>query len=321
MRVLVTGATGFAGRWLTLELEGAGHEVVAAPGHRELDLAEAPDLRPLITHVQPDAVAHLAGISFAPDAAKDPDLAVRVNAGGSRALFSALDAVDSPAAVLVTSSSEVYGRFDPADLPITESQPARATAPYGKSKIGLETAALEASERGRRVVITRAFNHIGPGQREVFVASALARRVLDLRAGRTHTIRVGNLDVRRDFSDVRDTVRAYRLLLEALVEGQVPRDRPIYNIATGRSVAIRELVEILCRLAGVPMAVEVDPSLVRADDALDIRGDSSALRQLTRWQPRVSLESSLADILGSAKKEGADHAVEPSETPATIPSP
>jgi len=236
-------------------------------------------------------------------------------------VFSALDAVDSPAAVLVTSSSEVYGRFDPADLPIAESQPARATAPYGKSKIGLETAALEASERGRRVVITRAFNHIGPGQRDVFVAAALARRGLDFRAGQTHAIRVGNLDVRRDFSDVRDTVRAYRLLLEALVEGQVPRDRPIYNIATGRSVPIRELVEILCRLAGVPMAVVVDQSLVRADDALDIRGDASALRQLTGWQPKVSLESSLADILGSGKKEETDPAVEPSKAPATIPSP
>jgi GDP-4-dehydro-6-deoxy-D-mannose reductase len=300
MRVLVTGATGFAGRWLRLELERAGHEVMAAPSHQELDLGEQPDLRPLITRAQPDAIAHLAAVSFAPDASRDPELALRVNEGGTRALFSALDAVHSQAAVLVTSSSEVYGRFDPTDLPLSESHAAHPSALYGQSKLAQETAAFDAAAQGRRVAITRAFNHIGPGQREVFVAPAVARRVLEFRDGKTTAIRAGNLDVRRDFSDVRDVVRAYRLILEALIDARVPANRPIYNVATGRSVPIRRLVEILCRLAGVEMAIEVDPALIRADDAPDVRGDSSALRELTGWQPEVGLERSLADVLADA---------------------
>jgi GDP-4-dehydro-6-deoxy-D-mannose reductase len=301
MRVLVTGATGFAGRWLLLELERAGHEAVAAPSHGELDLAEEPDFRPLLAAVRPDAVAHLAAVSFGPDASKDPELAIRVNEGGTRALLAALDALSSPAAVLVTSSSEVYGHFDPADLPIVESHPTQATTAYGKSKIGQELAAFESAAGGRRIAITRAFNHIGPGQREVFVAPALARRVLELCDGKTATIRAGNLDVRRDFGDVRDVVRAYRLLIEALSDGRVPAKRPVYNVATGRSVPIRSLVEILCGLAGVEMVTEVDPALVRADDPPDVRGDSSAIRELTGWQPTISLADSLADVLASIR--------------------
>jgi GDP-4-dehydro-6-deoxy-D-mannose reductase len=298
MKVLVTGATGFAGRWLQAELVGAGHEVVAAPGHRELDLAESPDLGKLFASERPDAVAHLAGVSFAPDATNDPGTAVRVNAGGTRAVFSALDAIGSSAAVLVTSSSDVYGRFEAGDLPLAESLPPRATAAYGKSKVAQENAALEASA-GRPVVITRAFNHIGPGQREVFVAPALAHRVLEFRAGRTKAVPVGNVHVRRDLTDVRDVVRAYRLLLEALVEGRIPPARPIYNVASGRSVEIRTILEILCDLAGIPVVIEVEPSLVRAGDPPDVRGDASALRALTGWAPSIPLETSLADLLAS----------------------
>ena len=137
------------------------------------------------------------------------------------------------------------------------------------------------------------------------MAPALAGRVLALRDGKTSVIRAGNLDVRRDFGDVRDVVRAYRLLLEALVEGRIPSEKPVYNVATGRSVPIRELVEILCRLAGVEMATEVDPALVRADDPPDIRGDSSALRELTGWRPAIALEASLADLLESLETSPA----------------
>jgi GDP-4-dehydro-6-deoxy-D-mannose reductase len=301
MKVLVTGASGFAGRWLKLELEQAGHVVVAAPGHQELDLADAPDLRPLFESERPEAVAHLAAVSFAPDAARDPEFAARVNVGGTRAVFTALDAAGSQAAVLVTSSSEVYGRFETGDLPISESLPLRATGAYGRSKIEQENVALEASAR-RPIVITRAFNHIGPGQRDVFVAPAIARRVIAFRAGRANAVSVGNVDVRRDLTDVRDTVRAYRLLLEALFHGRVPQERPIYNVATGRSVPIRTILEMLCDLAGVPVVMEVEPSLVRESDATDVRGDASALRTLTGWAPTIPLETSLADLLTSVER-------------------
>jgi GDP-4-dehydro-6-deoxy-D-mannose reductase len=301
MKVLVTGASGFAGRWLQAELERAGHEVVAAPGHRELDLAASPDLRSLFASEAPDAVAHLAGVSFAPDAAHDPELATRVNAGGTRAVFSALDAIGSQAPVLVTSSSDVYGTFKTSDLPLRESLASRPAAPYGESKVAQEREALEASKR-RRVVITRAFNHIGPGQRDVFVAPALAHRVLEFRAGRTKAVPVGNIHVRRDLTDVRDVVHAYRLLLEAVVEGRVPPDQPIYNVASGRSVEIRTILEILCDLAGVAVVTEVEPSLVREGDPPDVRGDAGALRALTGWAPDIPLATSLADLLRSVER-------------------
>jgi GDP-4-dehydro-6-deoxy-D-mannose reductase len=160
---------------------------------------------------------------------------------------------------------------------------------------------LEASAR-RRVVITRAFNHIGPGQRDVFVAPALARRVLEFRAGRTKAVPVGNIHVRRDLTDVRDVVHAYRLLLEAVVEGRVPPDQPIYNVASGRSVEIRTILEILCDLAGVAVVTEVEPSLVREGDPPDVRGDASALRELTGWAPTIPLETSLADLSASVER-------------------
>lgn len=301
MKVLVTGASGFAGRWLQADLERAGHVIVAAPGHRELNLADSPDLRPLFASAQPDVVAHLAGMAFAPDAANDPELAIRVNAGATRAVFDALDAVQSHAAVLVTSSADVYGHFEATDLPIAESLPSRATAAYGQSKIAQEQVAIDASAR-RPVVITRAFNHIGPGQRDVFVAPALAHRVLEFRAGRTKAVPVGNIHVRRDLTDVRDVVRAYRLLLESLAEGRVPRERPIYNVASGGSVEIRRILEILCDLAGVEVVTEVEPSLVREGDPPDVRGDASALRELTGWAPTIPLETSLADLLASLER-------------------
>ena len=283
------------------ELERAGHVIVAAPGHRELDLADSPDLRPLFASAQPDVVAHLAGMAFAPDAANDPELAIRVNAGGTHAVFSALDAVRSRAAVLVTSSADVYGRFEAGDLPLAETLPLRATAAYGKSKIEQENVALEAAAR-RPVVITRAFNHIGPGQRDVFVAPALARRVIEFRAGRTKAVPVGNIHVRRDLTDVRDVVRAYRLLLEAVVEGRVPQGRPVFNVASGGSVEIRRVLEILCDLAGVEVVTEVEPSLVREGDPPDVRGDAAALRALTGWAPKIPLATSLADLLTSVER-------------------
>jgi GDP-4-dehydro-6-deoxy-D-mannose reductase len=298
MRVLLTGATGFVGRWLSTELEQAGHDVVAAPGQDELDLGGNPDLRPVVAASQPDAVAHLAAVSFGPDATRRPLLAERVNVGGTRALFAALAAEGSDAAVLVTSSSEVYGKPEPGELPITEAHPRRAKEAYGRSKVAQEDAALEAAP-SRTVVITRAFNHIGPGQREVFVAPAMARRVLELKAGRAQSIPVGNLDVRRDIGDVRDVVRAYRLLLEVAVAGRIPIGKRIYNVATGRSIAVRTLVEELCEIAGVPAVLKIDPALVRAGEAPEIRGDASLLHALTGWAPEIPLQTSLRDLLAA----------------------
>ncbi|MCU0506601.1 MAG: GDP-mannose 4,6-dehydratase [Chloroflexi bacterium] len=304
MRVLVTGATGFVGRWLLRELEAHGHEVVPTPDMDVLDIADADAVRSLMDETAPDAIAHLAGMAFAGDARRDPAEAMRVNVGGTAVLLDAIRHRARPPVVLVTGSSEVYGRPAPGDLPLREDAPLLPVAPYGLSKLAQEAIALElAGAHDLTVVVTRSFNHIGPGQRADFVVPALAQRVLAARGGAAAAVRIGNADVRRDFTDVRDVVRAYRLLLEAGAGGALRGRRSIVNVASGRAVSIRSIAEELMRLAGCVAPLHVDPELVRADDPPEITGDASLLRALTGWSPVIPLERTLAEIV--ADLEGA----------------
>jgi GDP-4-dehydro-6-deoxy-D-mannose reductase len=298
MRVLVTGATGFVGRWLVRELRQAGHEPIGAPGRDELDITSHASVDSVVSAARPDAIVHLAGMAYGPDARRDPDRALAVNAGGTRAVLEAASRQPTPSTVIIVSSSEVYGRPEPADLPLAESAPLRADQPYGHSKIAAERVATEYAARGAvPVVIARPFNHTGPGQRLEFVVPALAARILAARDRGERSIRAGNVDVRRDFSDVRDVVRAYRLLAEGVRRGAPTSGPAIYNIASGRSVSIRVLVERLAGLSGAEMAIETDPELVRQDDPPDIRGDASRLVAETGWEPQIPLERTLRDVL------------------------
>jgi GDP-4-dehydro-6-deoxy-D-mannose reductase len=305
MRVYVTGAIGFVGGWLLRELAANGHEAVAAPGPDRLDITDRDGLiRWLSSSGRPDAVAHLAGMAFAPDAHNDPSEAFRVNVAGTIALFEALRSLDIRPGVLVSGSADVYGAPRPEDLPLTEQAPLAPLLPYAISKAAQEAVAVEAGMRyGFPVVVTRSFNHAGPGQRPVFVVAAMARRVLALQRGETTTIPTGNVDVRRDLSDVRDVVCAYRLLLEAAVDGSLGIPPTIVNVASGRVVTVRWVIGQLCSLAGVETALEVDASLVRASDPVEIAGDSSLLNKLTGWRPTIPLERTLADVLSDAARE------------------
>jgi GDP-4-dehydro-6-deoxy-D-mannose reductase len=168
------------------------------------------------------------------------------------------------------------------------------------SKIAEEAVAIEASVRyGFPVVVTRSFNHTGPGQRPVFVVPAMARRVVAMKRGETSCVRAGNVDIRRDLTDVRDVVRAYRLLLERIAGDSIAASR-VVNVASGEAVTIRSLIADLCELAGVPTRIEVDDALVRADDPPEIRGDATLLTQLTGWRPEIPLHQTLADVLTEA---------------------
>ena len=303
MRVLVTGATGFVGRWLVEELEAFGHDVIRAPSSDVLDIGDAAAVRRLMASALPDAVAHLAAVAFAPDAARHPDRAFAVNEGGTRAILEAVASTDPDTHVLVTSSSEVYGRPALEDLPIDEFQALRPDRPYGRSKLAQEeVASAIAAAHGIPLVLTRAFNHTGPGQRADFVVPALAARILDAAREGRGSIRAGNVDVRRDIGDVRDVVRAYRLLLEASARGDLPAGPSVFNIATGRAVAIRDLIEQLAALAGTTVDVETDPALVRADDPPEIRGDATRLTAATAWRPERPLSSTLADVFASVAR-------------------
>lgn len=305
MRVYVTGAIGFVGGWLQAELREHGHSVVPAPGPDQLDITDRAGLTRWLDGPEgrPDAVVHLAGMAFAPDAKTDPSEAFRVNAGGTVALFEALRVVGIKPAVLVVGSSEVYGSPRPQDLPLREDAAIDPIHPYAMSKIAEEAVAVEASVRyGFPVVVTRSFNHAGPGQRPVFVVPAMARRVVAMQRGEASCVRAGNVDVRRDLTDVRDVVRAYRLLLEwtAAQSAAGSAAATVVNVGSGEAVSIRSLIADLCELAGVPARIEVDPALVRADDPPEIRGDAALLKRLTGWRPEIPLRQTLADVLAEA---------------------
>ncbi|HSW42538.1 MAG TPA: GDP-mannose 4,6-dehydratase [Patescibacteria group bacterium] len=298
MRVLVTGATGFVGRWLARELEANGHDVVRTPASSEFDIADAPSVRAMVQVAGPDAVAHLAAISFAGDARRDPAEAFRVNVGGTAAVLDAVRRLPRRPVALIAGSSEVYGPPDPGDLPLRENAPLLPSTPYGLSKLAQEAVAIElAAMHGLGLVVTRAFNHIGPGQRADFVVPAIAARIVDVLRGNAASIRIGNADVRRDFTDVRDVVRAYRLLLEATVADTLPARQMVVNVASGRPVSIRWIAETLKRLAGCEAEVTVDPALVRQGDPPEIVGSATLLTRLTGWASAIALERTLADIL------------------------
>jgi GDP-4-dehydro-6-deoxy-D-mannose reductase len=309
VRILVTGASGFVGRWLVRELEAAGHRAVGAPPSSRLDITDPLAVETLLKAASPDAVAHLAGLSYGPDARREPDRAFAVNEGGTRAVMAAAATPSRPIPVLVVSSAEVYGNPAVVDLPLRESAPLRAEQPYGRSKLAQERVALEsAAAGGPPVVIVRPFNHTGPGQRPEFVVPALAQRIIAARRRGDRTIAAGNVDVRRDFSDVRDVVRAYRLILEGLGTGGLAANlRPrIYNIASGRAVPIREIAQAFATLAGVEIEITIDPQLVRESDPPEIRGDASLIAAELDWSPSIPFEVTLNDVFGDMLSRGAD---------------
>ncbi len=307
VRVLVTGATGFVGRWLVRELARAGHEVVQSGEGGRVDVTDRAAVAAEVRAVRPDAVAHLAGVAFGPDAARDPARAQAVNVGGTIHLVEALGALeprppleppDRSPVLLVSGSAEVYGSPRPEDLPLAETAPIAPRGPYGLSKVAQEAVAIELGRaRGLRVVVTRSFNHTGPGQRPDFAIPAFASRILTARAAGRSAIRVGNVDVRRDIGDVRDVVRAYRLLLELAWKGGTPVGGLVVNVATGSSVPIRDAIAGLCAEARVMVELVPDPELIRADDPPDLRGDPTRLRELTGWRPEIPLRRTLADVL------------------------
>jgi GDP-4-dehydro-6-deoxy-D-mannose reductase len=302
MRIFITGAIGFVGRWLEPELRNHGHEVVCAPGPDVLDIADRSGLVRWLDHPggRPDAVMHLAGMAFAPDAGHDPAEAFRVNVGGTVALFEALREIGVRPPVLVSGSADVYGTPRPDDLPLREDAPLAPNSSYSLSKTAQEGAAAEASARyGFPVIVTRSFNHTGPGQRPVFVVPAMAQRVMAVKRGQATSIPAGNVDVRRDLTDVRDVVAAYRLLLEAAALGKLGDRFTVVNVASGEAVTVRNVIERLCALTGVAPVIEIDPALVRADDPVEIRGDATLIRRIVGWQPVIPLDQTLRDVLAT----------------------
>lgn len=291
MRVFVTGASGFVGGWLTEHLAASGDEVAV--------LADGVDLRDRemateITDAEPEVIYHLAAFTHVGRSWDEPALALEVNALGTLAVLEAARTLARPPRVLLVSSAEVYGGGD--GTPLDEDAPLVPTTPYAASKIAAEFIGIQAAiGRGLEVVRARPFNHVGPGQSPTFVVPGFAKRIADAEAVGGGEIAVGNLTSVRDFTDVRDVVRAYRLLAMRGRSGEV------YNISSGTTVSVQQILDILIGLAKVPITPVADPALMRPVDVPVLSGVSDRLRALTGWRPEIPLESTLRDILDEAR--------------------
>jgi GDP-4-dehydro-6-deoxy-D-mannose reductase len=290
VKAFVTGGTGFVGHWLVAHLLDAGDEVIVAD--KDLEITDESAVGAAVADAQPDCVFHLAAQAHVAESWSTPLRTFSVNAGGTLCVLEAARACHPAPTVVLLSSAEAYGIVDPGQLPIGEDTPLRPVTPYAASKAAAELVGLQAA-LGYRLPVVRArpFNKIGPGQSPTFVVSALAQRVARAaRDGADHIV-VGNLSARRDFLDVRDAVRAYRLLALHGEPGQV------YNVCSGRDVTVEELAHKLMSLAGVDLRLVTDPALARPVDVPRMVGDPSRLIAATDWKAEIALDRTLADVL------------------------
>ncbi|MGH7664697.1 MAG: GDP-mannose 4,6-dehydratase [Gemmatimonadaceae bacterium] len=336
MRALVTGAAGFVGRWLTAllieqgwdvtgstntaaphpaasrfgEIAAAGTAAGAATGDArairwvEGDMRDPHDIGRMLDTSRPDAVFHLAGVSFVPAAGGDPGQSCDVNVSGTARLLHsvvvrrAAGTVDP--VVLIVGSSEQYGRHDASDLPLAEDAAQRPLTVYGASKSAQEVMALQAfRSNGVRVVCTRSFGHSGPGQSPGFLFPSLVRRALELRGVTSRSVEsprlaIGNVNPVRDYLHVADVARAYLLLAERGEAGAV------YNVSSGVGQAVGALAAAVLRRTGVDARIVADDSLVRAVDVPALVGDSARLRRTTGWSPSHDTDDIIDDLIHAA---------------------
>jgi GDP-4-dehydro-6-deoxy-D-mannose reductase len=270
-------------------------DTVIAP---QTDITDGPALQAAVADAAPDAIYHLAAISNVGESWQAPERTFEVNAIGTLHLLEAARQQSSAPTVLLGCSSEVYGRVGPDELPLTEDAPLRPVSPYAASKVAAEFLGLQAFlAHDLPVIRVRAFNHIGPGQAPSFVVSSLARQIVQAALRGSGQLSVGNLSPQRDFTDVRDVVRAYRLLVERGVAGEV------YNVCSGEAVAIEDVAHRLLTLAGVELALEVDPERVRSVEMPVLRGDPSRVIAATGWRREHSLDETLSDVLAAWRTE------------------
>lgn len=295
MRALVTGSSGFAGRHLVRHLEAEGDEVIGLDRTEGIDITDSEALRTRLESVRPEVVYHLAGFADVGASWEDPEASFATNAVGTLHVLEAARAAEVRR-VLVVASADVYGIVDEADLPIDEEQPIAPVSPYAASKVAAEYLAVQAWRGyGLDTVRARSFNHLGPGQTSRFVAAAIAERIARAEREGRDSIEVGNVTPRRDFTDVRDVVRAYRLLVTRGRAGEV------YNVCSGRDVAISDLAEAMVAMADRPLTLAVDPSLQRAVDQPVSVGDPTKIARDTGWAPTIDLDQTLRVLLDEAR--------------------
>lgn len=311
MRVLITGITGFAGSHL------ADHILEYHPDVKifglvrwrsrmenilhlqdkitlfEADLKDIVSLKKCLVDIKPDRIFHLAAQSFVPTSWKLPAETFAINAIGQINLFEAVLSLKLSPKIHVAGSSEEYGQVNSDEIPMKETNPLRPLSPYAVSKVAQDLLAWQYFKSyGLKTVRTRGFNHTGPRRGEVFICSNFAKQIAEIEKGKHEPILyVGNLEAKRDFTDVRDVVRAYWLCLERGEEGEV------YNVGTGKTCSMKEVLDILLSLSKVKVKIEVDPIRLRPSDVPVLLSDPSKLRKLSGWEPKIPFKQSLEDLL------------------------
>ena len=295
--VLVTGAAGFAGSYVIDRLASAGARAVGWSRH-DVDLLDRDVVRTAVRDLKPAAIYHCAGAPHVAHSWSDTTHPLRSNVLATHNLLDAVRRAGVSCRILVTGSATVY-RDSPA--PIDETAPLEPSSPYGLSKLAQEQLAIRAmAEDGVDVIVTRSFNHTGPRQRPSFAAPAMALQLALIEIGRAEpVIRVGNLDALRDITDVRDTIRAYELLMARGRSG-LP-----YNVCSGVARAIREVLDGLRARARVAVRVEVDPSRLRPNDTPVLVGDPARLQADTGWRPEIPFDRMLDDLLDYWRRQVA----------------
>lgn len=299
MRALVFGAEGFVGAHLVRHLVAEGDEVVCgvhAKRHQgpertvTVDITDQAAVSAAVNDIQPDVVYHLAGISFVPEAEDDFERVLRVNVAGPANVARACGELTRDVAIIFVSSAEVYGAVTQDQLPVTEACSVKPMHNYSLSKrMGELVMERFARTSPIRCAIARPFNHIGPGQDKRFVTASFAYQLAQIAHGKAEPrLKVGNLDARRDFSDVRDIVRGYQLLARS--KGGT------YNLGSGRAISVRQLLDMLISIAGVEVVLEQDHSRMRPLEVPEVYGSFEAINRDCGWFPIIPIERSLTDV-------------------------
>ena len=311
MRALITGVTGFAGSHLAEYLLAHQPDVEVWGIYRwrsrmenlegvrerlrmiECDLRDFTSVHHALAQARPDYIFHLAAQSFVPSSWKAPNDTLVTNITGQTNIFEACRFLGLDPVIQIACSSEEYGMVHPDEVPISEQNPLRPLSPYAVSKVAQDMMAYQYFESyGLKTVRTRGFNHTGPRRGDVFVESNFSKQIVSIEYGlQEPVIKVGNLEAVRDFTDVRDMVRAYWLAVTKAKPGEV------YNVATGSGITIQDLLDRLLALSGAKVRVEEDPDRMRPSDVLRLIGDASKFRGDTGWAPEVPFDQTLRDLV------------------------
>lgn len=311
MRVLITGITGFAGSHLADYIVAEQPDVEIFGTHRwrsrfeniehlrndiqlvETEMRDYTSVCRALDQCRPDAIFHLAAQSYVPTSWTAPSDTLTTNIIGQTNLFEAVRDLGLDPVIQIAGSSEEYGLVLPDEVPIREDNPLRPLSPYAVSKVAQDLLAYQYFKSyGLRTIRTRGFNHTGPRRGDVFVTSNFAKQIARIELGKSEpVIRVGNLDAQRDFTDVRDIVRAYWLTVEKGEVGEV------YNLASGVAISIREMLDRLLGLSKCEVRIEIDTDRLRPSDVEILLGDSTKFRDRTGWEPRIPFDQTLQDLL------------------------